>query len=389
MDRIVRDHSVDEESEENRPRYFSEYATRANIVLLGDPGAGKSHLFRAFAASTSGRYVTVRNFLAAPVAAKEENLFIDGLDEKRAGRGDRDTVDALVGKLIEAAPSKVRLSCRAADWLGESDLASLQPFFEKSGGKPIVLGLATLNDSERRAILTARGLTASEAEDFLKRASDRGLGEFLENPQNLLMLLAVVRSGQWPATRKELFELSTGLMLEEADADHALKQTGKYSAKELRPVAGANFAARLISDVEAIGLTEQAGTVDVPGYRSLGFLNLEHVRAAMTRRVFIAGSEPQSVDYAHRTTAEYLGAAWLAQAVRAGLPLIRVQALLGVDGHPAPELRGLHAWLPVHLPEQAPRFIDADPYGVLTYGDAASLSPSNCAHLRVRPETCG
>jgi hypothetical protein len=43
----------------------------------------------------------------------------------------------------------------------------------------------------------------------------------------------------------------------------------------------------------------------------------------------------------YRTSAEYLGAAWLAQAVRAGLPIGRVIALMGVDGHPAPELRGL------------------------------------------------
>jgi hypothetical protein len=128
-------------------------------------------------------------------------------------------------------------------------------------------------------------------------------------------------------------------------------------------------------------LTGQSGTATVPSYRSLGFLDPDHVRAALTRRVFEAGSAPDRVDYAHRVMAEYLGAAWLAGAVRDGLPLLRVQALLGVDGHPAPELRGLHAWLAVHLPEHASRLIDADPYGVLTYGDAASLPPSNCAHL--------
>ena len=54
---------------------------------------------------------------------------------------------------------------------------------------------------------------------------------------------------------------------------------------------------------------------------------------------------------------------------------------MGIDGHPAPELRGLHAWLAVHLPEHADRLIDTDPYGVLTYGDAASLAQSSCAHL--------
>lgn len=381
MDRIVHDLSSNRRTEEDRPRYFSEYSTRENVVLLGDPGAGKSDLFRIFARAEGGRHVTVRAFLATPVTAKGEKLFIDGLDEKRAGRGDRDTVDALVAKLFEAVPSRVRLSCRAADWLGESDLASLQPFFDQSGGKPVVLSLAALSKNEQLAVLTAHRLTVAEADALLKEAEKRGLGDFLENPQNLLMLMRVVRSGRWPETRKELFALSTGLMLEEADGDHALKETGKYSLKELRPVAGAILAARLISDIEGIGLTERAGTATVPGYRSLGFLDRDLVRAALTRRVFVAGAAPQSVDYAHRTTAEYLGAAWLADAVRAGLPLLRLQALLGVDGHPAPELRGLHAWLAVHLPEHAPRLINADPYGVLTYGDAASLSPSNCAHL--------
>jgi hypothetical protein len=105
------------------------------------------------------------------------------------------------------------------------------------------------------------------------------------------------------------------------------------------------------------------------------------VIAALGRRIFVAGSAPESVDYAHRTTAEYLGAAWLAAAVRNGMPFGRLQALMGVDGHPAPELRGLHAWLAIHLSECASRLIDTDPYGVLTYGDAASLSQPSCVYL--------
>jgi hypothetical protein len=146
--------------------------------------------------------LTVRAFLAAPINAKGEALFIDGLDEKRAGRGDRDTADALVTKLFEAAPVKVRLSCRVADWLDESDLASLRPFFEQNGGEPAVLGLATLSEGERHAVLVTHGLNPADAQTFLREAQERALGDFLKNPQNLLMLLKAVRSGRWPATRK-------------------------------------------------------------------------------------------------------------------------------------------------------------------------------------------
>ena len=43
---------------------------------------------------------------------------------------------------------------------------------------------------------------------MLSEATERALDDFLENPQNLIMLARAVQAGAWPATRKELFELS-------------------------------------------------------------------------------------------------------------------------------------------------------------------------------------
>jgi predicted NACHT family NTPase len=381
MDRTVRRiESTSSRAQQDELRPISAYDDAANIVLLGDPGAGKTHTFRECAARCRGRYVTARAFLVTPAAKFNGILFIDGLDEKRAGRGDRDTVDALVEKLFAVGPSKVRISCRVADWLGDSDLAALRPYFEQSGD-PVVLQLARLSSDEQRIVVQAEGLSASEADAFLAEATKRALGDFLENPQNLIMLLRAVRTGTWPATRKELFELSTQLMLKEFNSEHARSGSGVYTAEELRQVAGAICAARLVSDVEAISLTDHEDSPAIPSYRSLSMVAPEKAIAALGRRVFAAGPASESVDYAHRTTAEYLGATWLAEAVRNGMPLGRLQALMGIDGHPAPELRGLHAWLAVLLPEHANRLIDTDPYGILVYGDAASLPQSSCAHL--------
>jgi hypothetical protein len=381
MHRIVREiHPEERQREGTAERRLSEFLTQPNIVLLGDPGAGKSHTFRELAAACGGRYLTARAFLTLPVRNTGEILFIDGLDERRGGRGDRDTVDALAAKLIEADPAAVRISCRVADWLGKSDLVSLEPFFEGRGGM-VVLALEALTPGERRAVLTDNGMSQVEADALLREAEERGLAEFLDNPQNLLLLRRAVQSGAWPATRRDLFEMATRLMLQEENSERARTGSGVYTGEELRLPAGAALAARLISDIEAISLTDQEGTETIPSYRTLPFFEPGKTIAALGRRVFAAGPVPESVDYVHRTTAEYLGAAWLAQAVRAGLPIGRVVALIGVDGHPAPELRGLHAWLAVHLPEHAERLIDADAYGVLTYGDAASLSQTLCARL--------
>ena len=245
----------------------------------------------------------------------------------------------------------------------------------------MVLSLERLTPEEQRVLLAAQSMTAADASAFIREAEARGLAEFLENPRNLIMLVDAVKTGSWPATRYELFRLSTRLLLSEASDEHARMGGGVYSVDELRETAGAICAARLISDVAGISLVDRDGDADIPSYRSLGFLDVAKSQAALGRRVFEAGPVRESVDYAHRTTAEFLGAEWLAGRIRAGLPLGRVQALMGVEGHPAPELRGLHAWLARFLPEQADQLIEADPYGVLTYGDAGSFSPTSRRRL--------
>jgi predicted NACHT family NTPase len=382
MSRTVRQTNASpDRPDDAQPRPFSDFVGQPDLVVLGDPGAGKTHLFRDAAAAEGARYLKAREFLNTPAQMLSGlALYIDGLDERRTGRGDQDTIDAIVEKLFAVAPLKVRLSCRAADWLGESDLAAFHPYFAQRGAVPVLL-LQSLSAEEQRAVLAEQQVGADRANEFLAGAEQRGLGDFLENPQNLIMLWRAVQTGVWPSTRRELFELSTKLMLEEFNLDRARRGSGTYSVAELRPIAGAICAARLISDVDAISLTDQEGTPKIPGYRSITFLPPEKVQAALGRRVFDAGTESETVDYAHRTTAEFLAAEFLATRIREGLPFGRVTALIGADGHPAPELRGLHAWLAVHLPEYADQLIAADPYGVLTYGDAASLSPSACAHL--------
>ena len=254
MDRTVRRiESTASKTQEDDLRRLSAYDDATNIVLLGDPGAGKTHTFREAATRCGGRYITARRFLVEPATKFAGTLFIDGLDEKRGGRSDRDTVDAVVQKLFAVAPSRVRISCRVADWLGDTDLAALAPYFEQSGD-PVVLLLGRLSSDEQREVLQTQGLSGSDADGFLRDAVERALSDFLENPQNLIMLQRAVQTGKWPATRKELFELSTQLMLKEFDRSHARSGSGIYTVEELRLAAGAICAARLISQAQQMAV---------------------------------------------------------------------------------------------------------------------------------------
>ncbi|ORC47827.1 hypothetical protein B2G74_22240 [Burkholderia sp. A27] len=351
------------------PAQFSEFQAERNIVLLGDPGAGKTHLFKRSAEQVTGRFVTVREFLNIPPDWGDKILFVDALDEKRAGRADDSIVDELVRKLFASPPLKLRISCREQDWLGESDLEAFRPYFEVNGGVS-VLSLSTLTRNEQREVLVEHGLT--DIDSFLEEANRRDLGDFLHNPQNLKMLATVVASGKWPATRSQLFALCTELWLSERNNVHSRKDP--FSAAELRATAGALCALRLISDVDGFGLDYNTSDAAYPGVNSVPFLNGNKVEAVLRRPVFDAIPGASRVDYVHRTTAEYLAAEWLADQMEKGLPARRVSALLGPDHRPATEVRGLNAWLPTFSSKFAQSFICADPYGVLSYGDPAGLS---------------
>ena len=85
MTRAVRQTNiVPDRPEEAAPRPFTDFADQPNIVLLGDPGAGKTHLFRDAAAAEQARFIKARAFLNTPASMLQgQALFIDGLDEKR------------------------------------------------------------------------------------------------------------------------------------------------------------------------------------------------------------------------------------------------------------------------------------------------------------------
>lgn len=354
---------------------FSEYLRFPNIVLLGDPGAGKTHLFGEFARFENTRALVARSFLNRDISSlgATSTLYIDALDERRAGRGDGNAVDQIVQKLFVTKPSKLRIACRAADWLGETDLAAFRDFFAENGAW-VVLALQPLSETERIDVLTAQGVIDPIA--FLAEAQNRQLDDLLGNPQNLKMLAEVVGKRDWPHSRAELFRQAVDILLTEHNSTHTNRTSGQYSPSELLDVAGEICAVRLISDIHAISLTDNSHSDDLPSYRNFSTADKDRVLAALGRRVFVSALDAGTVDYAHRTVAEYLGALWIAKQIGNGLPIGRVQALIGVDGRPASELRGLHAWLASHLPDEAQALISADPFGVLTYGDAKTLAPT-------------
>ncbi|VXC73955.1 hypothetical protein YERSI8AC_170040 [Enterobacterales bacterium 8AC] len=260
INRFVR--QVEPQPEKIEGNYtFDDFATCANIVLLGDPGAGKTHLFTQCAKETGCRFIKTRDFLNIPAVDREETLFIDALDEKRSSYENDDVIDKIVQKLFACSPKKVRISCRSQDWLGDSDLSAFLPYFEQNGGF-VVLHLQQLSKEEQIVILQNQGI--SDPNSFILEAEKHSVTEFLNNPLNLIMLAQTVKTGDWPKTRTELFQSATYSLLIEQNKEHTHRISGRYNSEELETVTGAICALRLLSDADGISLKSNDNRLGYP-----------------------------------------------------------------------------------------------------------------------------
>ncbi|MCI5210002.1 MAG: hypothetical protein D3910_14665, partial [Candidatus Electrothrix sp. ATG2] len=354
LNRTVRVIESSESDAQGKEGKFADYLAFPNLILLGDPGSGKTYTFQSAAEKEGVTYQSVRTFLAfAESRSFGETVYLDGLDEYRSREKDKNLIIELIKSLEKQNRPRIRLSCRSADWLGEGDLSLFKIFFGEASY--IVLHLESLTDEEVFSALQTESISAPQA--LITEAQSRNLQDLLRNPQTLIMLAKVVHNGNWPDTRKELYEKFCQLLLTEHNREHQNAGCKQYSPEDLFASAGEVAACLLISDASGISLLEYPDSPEFPSYTTVGSPQKDIIQSCLTRRLFtFIDSANEAVSYIHRTIVEFLGACWLAKKIKAGHSILRIQSLIGIEGHPAPELRGLHAWLPVLFPEHAEFF---------------------------------
>lgn len=364
---LVRDNGLGQPSKE--PRSFAGFADADAIILLGNPGSGKSTLFELAGGADAK---TVRAFLLAPAPPVAGPLFLDGLDEYRKVIGTDAAADRLAQALIAVGKPKFRLSCRAADWFSALDQAVISA--ASPSGRVIVLDLLPLDDAEIRTIVAGQ---LTNADQLIAEAKSFGIANMLGNPQTLDLMVSAWKSGKHPRNKFEAYHYGVENLLVETNAAHHARGGMVVAAKDLRRAAGAACAALLLADAEVLSRVDAAPhDDDVVAISSIPYEPMAHVDLALARRVF-SSAKTDLFQPVHRTIAEFLAAEFLADRIRNGLPVTRVLALMcAPDGAPVSALRGLFAWLMCHLGADAEPLVVRDPYAVATYGDGACLPPA-------------
>ena len=360
---------VQEDASEGRP--LGCYAEHAAWVLLGAAGAGKTVAFQREAERTDACYVTARKFVNWNEPEwRTSTLFIDGLDEMRAGGGDgRTPLDRILAKLDTLGCPRFRLSCREADWFGASDRQHLAAV--AADGEILELRLDPLSDEQIRELVAHH---VACPEPFLRSAHEVGLTAMLTTPQgiNLLARAMADSSGGWPKSRLETFELACRRLARECNDEHLAAGTPR-PIDELLATAGRLCAICLLSNHAGFAKATASHSDDYVELQELPD-SQEVLSETLTTPLFTYPDD-QCATPMHRQIAEFLAARHLARLIEKGLPPKRILALAtGPDGGIVSGLRGLCAWLAAHSNKVRPECIERDPLGTLLYGDVKGFA---------------
>lgn len=375
----------------SNPAPVGDYREVQSWVLVGDPGAGKTDVFKTLALKEGGYRTSAADFLDLNLPQGwNPPLFIDGLDEVSAGTLHGQTpLGRIRTKLQDLGVPKFRISCREADWRGSTDSAALQRLVK--GNDFAELHLEPLNHEQTKALIAYwQPCDEATAEAFIREAKSRDLGGLLDNPQTLRMLAKAVptTADGWPESKTKTYELACAQLVREHNTVHLeAKKLVAQQHDKLLSAAGYMSVVMLLSGGTGISLQaspeSRTGIVALPELISTTTAPaLQHSQAALQTRLF-RGNGVGDFWPAHRTVGEYLGAQYLVLRIREGLPFGRLLALmLGEDGGVVSELRGLHAWLAAVAPSDLRReLIDYDPLGVVVNGDVRDFSRDEKLHV--------
>lgn len=361
------------------------------VVILGEPGIGKSTALQAEATKMQSQVLKIWELINGNRQTSQETLFLDGLDEYRADGSPNDKAYGLSAAINEVGPNGWRITCRSEDWRNEADIAALR---QTTNGSPIVVArLLTLDDQE--AILVLRALGEIAPDKFLQTAATYGAGVFTESPLSLELLWSSVSGdgGTWPDSRLKLFDRALRKLAYEKNPNY--KSTNRHTIDEIL-TAASGACLQLLASGGGVFWRSNDEPPNSNGsartFLTVGELGLEQSLLGDMLDTALFHGEGERFEPMHRSVAEFLAGSALAKAVKgdlekAALPLSRALALItGFDNRPPTELRGLFAWFAVHLAladlhQSARELIEVDAEAVLMYGDAAAFRPQERATI--------
>lgn len=342
--------------------------TEKYVVVLAEPGAGKSELLKHLASLLEVNVQTAAAVNKGLPLESNSPLVIDAFDE--LANIEQGAIFSLLGKLVSVKPTSVIISSRSSEW----DSSFNHKFKDYFGREPCIVRLQEFSEKEQQHIYCAHTQN-NDFGAFQDQVRKADLTPLLANPQFLKMFAdAYLESDGRLGNKSYVFEQSVARLAKEAN--EALCLNPLLSSSKRIDLASELFAKLLLSGVEGVSSNEVSENNTYPAITNLikGNNSLKEVLAT---RLFKPGSHANHHLPVHKIISEYCAAKYFIQRINKpsdSLTLKQLLSIIAPNSVVRTELRGLIGWMACLGSEKVQKaLIELDAYAVLANGEPSQL----------------
>ena len=350
-------------------------AASSYVIVLAEPGAGKTELMNSLAKQLGTSAITASVFSHAGTDASNSPLVIDAFDE--LAKIDQSGIHKLLANARKANPTYVIISSRSSEW----DHASTNTFKDFLGHAPIEVRLCEFEEAEQQAIF-AHHVPEEDFSAFQSEVSRFDLAALLPNPQFLKLFAdAYIHSARHFTDKRSIFAQAVKHLAQEANITVARNRNNStFSIDQKVDRSSEVFAKILLSGAEGVSISEASQSKIYPLLTSL-FSSDTSADSILATRLFKLGDSADQHRPVHKIVAEYCAADYLVKRIKApndSLSLHNCIPIIAPNSTVRDELRGLLGWMASlgNKPIQEAA-IKLDPYTVLANGDPSQLEHSS------------
>lgn len=349
------------------------------VVVLAEPGGGKTELLRSLARKLDASVVTANLFRHVGADVENFPLVIDAFDE--LVKVDQAGIHKLLANARKANPTRVIISSRSSEW-GHSATSAFHDFL---GHRPLVVRLCEFEEAEQRDIFNNH-LCGEDFSEFREEVSRFDLESLLPNPQFLKLFAdAYVESGRSFTDKRSIFSQAIESLAKEVNVSVG-RGKSSLSVKQKISYASELFAKILLSGTEGVGTSEATENQMYPLLASL--CSSVAVECVLATRLFKPGDQEDQHRPVHKIVAEYCAADYLIKRIidpKDPLTLEKCLPIIAPNSSVRDELRGLVGWMAALGNRHAEEvLINLDPYAVLANGDPSQLEGASKRLLVMR-----
>ena len=372
---------------------------RSCLVLLGEPGIGKSTAIREEQQrlAAEGKHAvlidlsrtstddTLRNAVERACGANAPFvfLFLDALDEGLS------RTPALTSELIslvetlDTARVRLRVACRTLEWPPELELSLQQRYGADAVSVHELLPLRRID------VISAANDHGVDGAEFVKQVRERDATALAIRPISLRFLLAMFATdGTLPHSRSRLFDEGTVILCSEEAAVQRGRNRRNPDVFRRRAIAARLAAASTFTNRHTIVRKEQQDDAALPANVAVGIdhlpdatysIDIGPVEDVLAGTALFTARTATTFAWNHQSYREFLTAWYLAQHGVGNDAANRLYFPNGLGRVPGP-LREVAAWHATFVPALFDQLVERDPE-VLLHSDGAAMSADSRAQL--------